>query len=204
MFGNILKVVFVIGFIAGFFVRTICVIRVPRWWRSKQKVADDRVMWREKLLMIPLFFGMQVIPLVYVFSSWLDFVDYHLPLWANWVTGITGGVVFALALWLLWRSHVDLGQNFSPELKLRKEHTLVTDGIFRLIRHPMYTAHLLWAIAQVLLLHNWIAGFSFLVTFYPFYLLRVPREERMMLENFGQEYSLYMNRTGRLLPRYRP
>jgi protein-S-isoprenylcysteine O-methyltransferase Ste14 len=65
----------------------------------------------------------------------------------------------------------------------------------------MYSAHWLWGIAQALLIHNWIAGLASLVIFLPLYLLRVSREEQMMLEQFGEEYRLYMRRTGRIIPR---
>jgi len=64
----------------------------------------------------------------------------------------------------------------------------------------MYAAFWLWGIAQALLLQNWIAGLANLASFLPMYLLRVPREEQMMLEQFGEEYRLYMNRTGRVIP----
>ena len=67
----------------------------------------------------------------------------------------------------------------------------------------MYAAHWLWAIAQTLLLANWIAGPSMLVTFLPLYLLRVRNEERMMLEHFGDEYRRHIARTGRVFPRIR-
>ncbi len=65
----------------------------------------------------------------------------------------------------------------------------------------MYAAFLMWGFAQPLLLHNWIAGWSHLVSFTPLYLLRVPQEERMMLDHFGEEYKSYMNKTGRVIPR---
>ncbi|MFH1920047.1 MAG: hypothetical protein ABIP48_09200 [Planctomycetota bacterium] len=60
-----------------------------------------------------------------------------------------------------------------------------------------------WAVAQALLLQNWIAGPSMLAVFLPFYLLRVPHEERMLLAHFGEEYRSYVNRTGRIIPRLR-
>jgi len=60
----------------------------------------------------------------------------------------------------------------------------------------MYAAHLLWAIAQALMLHNWIAGFSLLVVTIPQYLFRVNAEEQMLLEQFGEQYKNYMQRTG--------
>jgi protein-S-isoprenylcysteine O-methyltransferase Ste14 len=141
--------------------------------------------------------GMFIVPLIYVLTPWLDFADYHLPSWAGWI----GVAIFALAVWLLYRSHADLGRNWSPRLEILDVHSLVTDGVFRYIRHPMYAAHLLWGIAQVFLLQNWIAGFSMLVTFLPGYFYRVRKEEQMMIEHFGDQYRAYVKHTGRVLPR---
>jgi protein-S-isoprenylcysteine O-methyltransferase Ste14 len=143
--------------------------------------------------------GLAIVPLIYLLTSWLDFADYRLPAWTGWV----GAAIFAVAVWLLWRSHVDLGLNWSATLDIREGHSLVTRGVYGHIRHPMYAAHWLWAIAQALLLHNWIAGPAFSVFFIPLYLLRVPHEEQMMLQHFGEEYLGYMNRTGRIIPRWR-
>jgi protein-S-isoprenylcysteine O-methyltransferase Ste14 len=97
---------------------------------------------------------------------------------------------------------MDLGRNFTPTIQLKENHTLVINGVFRYIRHPIYAAHGLWGIAQVLLLQNWIAGLSMMVFFLPFYLVRVPNEEKMMLEHFGEEYRVYMDKTGRLIPKF--
>ena len=96
----------------------------------------------------------------------------------------------------------EINKNWTFSLDIKNKHTLIEDGIYKHIRHPMYAAHLLWGIAQVLLVPNWIAGFASLVVFIPFYFLRVRREERVMLEQFGEEYRLYRGRTGRLLPRF--
>jgi protein-S-isoprenylcysteine O-methyltransferase Ste14 len=65
----------------------------------------------------------------------------------------------------------------------------------------MYASEWLWALAQALLLQNWVAGWATLALFAPLYALRVPREERMMLDRFGEEYRAYMDRTGRIVPR---
>jgi protein-S-isoprenylcysteine O-methyltransferase Ste14 len=77
---------------------------------------------------------------------------------------------------------------------------VVTSGVYRRIRHPMYTAIALYSIAQALLLPNWIAGPSSLLAFIVLFVLRVNVEEQMMLEHFGDEYAAYMNRTKRLFP----
>ena len=105
------------------------------------------------------------------------------------------------AIVMLWRSHADLGRNWSATLHITGEHSLVTGGVYRHIRHPMYTAHLLWAVAQGLLLSNWLAGWAFFVLSIPLYVIRIPKEEQMMLERFGEEYSAYKSRTGMLIPR---
>ena len=84
---------------------------------------------------------------------------------------------------------------------MRDEHELVTGGVYRHVRHPMYTSEWLWSTAQALLLRNWIAGPAGAASFLPLYVLRTPREERMMLEQFGEEYRAYMTRTGRVFPR---
>ena len=82
-------------------------------------------------------------------------------------------------------------------------HTRITKGAYRLIRHPMYASIWLWGIAQTLLLQNWIAGWASLVLFLPMYVLRVPREEQLMLEQFGEAYRAYMNQTRRIIPHFR-
>ena len=105
-----------------------------------------------------------------------------------------------VGLWLFHRSHADLGTNWSITLQVRENHSLITQGVYRRIRHPMYAALFLYSIGQLLALPNWIAGPSYLVTFGILYALRVRAEERMMLEEFGAEYAAYLRRTKRLVP----
>ncbi len=163
------------------------------------KIVDDRKSTLDAVLMTLPAIGMFILPLVNALSARLDFADYHLPTWVGWL----GIVTFALALWLLWRSHVDLGLNWSPTVQLREDHSLVTRGVYQHMRHPMYAAHFLWGIAQPMLLQNWIAGWGMLLTLLPGYLWRVPREERQLLDCFGDEYASYMAITGRIIPLFR-
>ncbi len=60
----------------------------------------------------------------------------------------------------------------------------------RAVRHLMHTAHLLWAVAQLLHLQNWIAGPAFLVASVALYVARIPRVEEMMEDEFGEEPEL--------------
>jgi protein-S-isoprenylcysteine O-methyltransferase Ste14 len=191
-----LKATWLAFLVVGAVVRGVYVRRYGR-----PTIADDLNTGLDKLLLLLSGLGMQIIPLVYLLTGWLDFADYGLPPAPSFALGAMGALIFALGVWLLWRSHAELGRNFSPTLQIVEDHVLVTSGVFSRIRHPMYTAHLLWGIAQMLLLQNWIAGPAFLVVQIPLYLRRIPAEERMMLEQFGDEYREYMGRTGRLFPR---
>lgn len=173
------------------------VIRTPYSRQRRQtQVTTDRVSTQEKVL-LGLLFGGLIVPLIYIFTDWLTFADYTLPPWA----GLVGILLLLLSLWLFWRSHADLGRNWSPSLQIMEKHTLVTNGIYRMIRHPMYASQWVFVLAQLLLLPNWVAGPATLVVFAPFYFLRVPQEEQLMLEQFGAAYRDYMARTGRILPR---
>jgi protein-S-isoprenylcysteine O-methyltransferase Ste14 len=126
----------------------------------------------------------------------LDFANYTLPNFAGWI----GVLVFACALLVLWKAYHDLGQNWSPKIDIVQDQVLVTQGIYKLIRHPIYAGLWLWAIAQPLLLHNWIAGFAFPLCYTILYFVRMPREEVMLQDQFGQEYLDYMGSTGRVSP----
>ena len=187
----ILKIIFSLGLVA------LNIIRLPHQRAIKQNIiTDDRKTTQENSLLFLVLLGAFALPLIYIFTPWLNFANYLLPAWAN----ILGMVIFAIGIWLFWKSHRDLGQNWSPTLQIREEHTLIIDGIYQMIRHPMYTAIWLCGIAQGLLLTNWIAGPSGVIAFGTLYFLRVGNEEKMMIEQFGDQYQAYMQKTKRLLP----
>jgi protein-S-isoprenylcysteine O-methyltransferase Ste14 len=177
------------------------VIRIPHEQRRrKTRMAVERVNTLERALVSLLFVGIVFAPAIYASTSLLDRANYRLPPEAQRSVGGVGAMLMTLAIWLFWRSHADLGRNWSPSLQLREGHELVTEGVYRYVRHPMYASEWLWSIAQALLLQNWVAGWAGLALFTPLYVMRVPREEQMMLDRFGAEYRSYMNRTGRIVP----
>jgi protein-S-isoprenylcysteine O-methyltransferase Ste14 len=186
------KIVFLVGFIVYVAIRGIFSGRT----KHNEKVVS-RVDMRDRALVGVVFVGNIILPAFYLFTSWLGFAHYRLPGLIPWC----GTAIMAAALWLFWRAHVDLGLNWSITLEMRKEHELITHGVYRRVRHPMYTAIFLFAIAQGFLLQNWLAGWAGFVSFAVLYLVRTPREEKMMGEFFGESYREYMQRTGRLWPR---
>jgi protein-S-isoprenylcysteine O-methyltransferase Ste14 len=174
------------------------IIRAPLNKRRRQeKMSEQRVTGQEMLILSLLMLGGFIVPLIYALTNWLDFANYTLPAWAGWL----GVLLLAAGLYIFWRAHADLGLNWSPTLEIREKHELITRGIYGVIRHPMYASQWLVAIAQPLLLHNWIAGFLNLLVFIPFYFIRVKAEEQMMLDSFGAQYQEYIKKTGGVLPK---
>lgn len=159
--------------------------------------ALSRADVRDRLLIVFVGVCQIGLPLVLMLTPWLDAANRAQPVALTWA----GTLVMAGALWLFWRSHADLGTSWSVTLELNQNHHLVTQGVYRRIRHPMYASFFAMALGQALLLQNWIAGLAALVAVGVLYRVRTPHEERMMLESFGDEYRAYMRRTGGIVPR---
>jgi protein-S-isoprenylcysteine O-methyltransferase Ste14 len=172
-------------------------VRVPYVIQNVGNVINEtRSDWTDRALLAGMAVSGVVLPFIALATPWLRFADYALPDWATMI----GAMLVGPALWLLWRSHADLGANWSPGLELRRDHGLITRGVYRYIRHPMYAGLWLWCLAQPLLVHNWLGGAAVVPAFALLYLIRTPREEEMMRDRFGAIYDAYSARTGRLVP----
>jgi protein-S-isoprenylcysteine O-methyltransferase Ste14 len=88
-----------------------------------------------------VFTGSTTLPALYLFTPWFDFAAYTVGMGA----GTPGSALAVFGVFLFWKSHRDLGRQFSPTLEVKEAHHLVSHGIYSRIRHPMYTA--LFAIA---------------------------------------------------------
>jgi protein-S-isoprenylcysteine O-methyltransferase Ste14 len=173
------------------------VIRYPFERRAKKVgVSKSLFGWRESGLLALAFLGLWVIPTIYALTGFPTALDRPLVP----AIAVLGAAALCGALLLFYRSHADLGRNWSISLEIRSEHRLVCGGIYRFIRHPMYSSFFLMAVAQLLLLPNWFAGATGLVGVAVLYAFRIRQEERMMIERFGAEYRDYMARTARLIP----
>lgn len=177
------------------------VIRIPHEVKNKRKnrVEVSGVDRQERILLMISLSGLGILPIAYSLLAsrgFLAFADQPFMPVVAWA----GAFVFAASLALFLATHRQLGRNWSQTLELRQGHTLVTHGVYRLVRHPMYSAFFLWALAQALLLQNWIAGPAGFIGFGILYAFRVRREEEMMRRAFGPAYAEYEARTKRIVP----
>lgn len=127
---------------------------------------------------------------------WIDALRFPLPDWLRWLGFIIG--LLAVSFWTWTQIHLDT--QWSAQLQLTQGHHLVTSGPYARIRHPLYAGMFGWCLALILLTANWIF-LVICVLSVAMLLRRVPREEQMMLEAFGDEYNAYMQRTYRYFPK---
>jgi protein-S-isoprenylcysteine O-methyltransferase Ste14 len=136
------------------------------------------------------------LPLIWIATPVFDFADYPL----HPVPLVTGALCLTLGLWLFHRSHLDLGTNWSITLEVREKHRLITHGVYRSVRHPMYLSLFIYSAGQTMVVPNWLVGPCYFVAMALLFAFRVGPEERMMLEEFGKDYEAYKATTKRLVP----
>jgi protein-S-isoprenylcysteine O-methyltransferase Ste14 len=128
--------------------------------------------------------------------AWMAWSSTPLPVWLRW-TGI--GLDVLAGLLLVWTLRC-LGKNLTDTVVTRREHTLVTRGPYRWVRHPFYDAVALLLTANALAAANWFLFVGGAIAL-ALIVLRTRREEDRLVARFGDSYRDYMNRTGRFLPK---
>ena len=172
------------------------VIRAPHGHRSGKVAVVKSRKGRLEIVLLTIAWVAFFLPLIWIVAPWFEFADYPL----HPVPLAAGALCLAIGLWLFHRSHVDLGTNWSISLEVREKHQLITHGVYRWVRHPMYSALLIYSLGQALVLPNWFVSPSYGFAMVLLFALRVGPEERMMLEEFGKDYKAYMATTKRLVP----
>jgi protein-S-isoprenylcysteine O-methyltransferase Ste14 len=200
--------VFLVLFVALIFIGT----GIRRYYTYKIEKARQRLSVRERieemiqaegkaftvLLIAQGVYIIALLPLYLLFSS--SFLLFQMP-FPNWLRWFGVGLGFLSVPFLAWVHYV-LDKGWSVTLKLQAGHKLVTSGPYQRIRHPMYTVLIVYELSWVLVSAN-LLFLVYYVLSVLLIILRIPKEERMMLEKFGEEYRVYMKRTGRLLPYFR-
>lgn len=171
-------------------------IRAPHGHRSQKVSVVKTYKGSREIVLLTIAWIAFFLPLLWILTPVFAFADFEL----HPIPFIAGALCLTLGLWLFHRSHADLGTNWSITLEVRDKHQLITCGVYRWVRHPMYLSLIIYSIGQALVVPNWIAGPSYALAMILLFPLRVGPEERMMLEQFGKDYETYRAATKRLVP----
>jgi protein-S-isoprenylcysteine O-methyltransferase Ste14 len=113
---------------------------------------------------------------------------------------VAGVVLFVTGLLLRWWAIITLGRFFTVDVTIEKDHELVEQGPFRMVRHPSYTGVLLAFVGFALSLRNWAALLVILLPIGAAFIHRMNVEEDALSRALGRRYADYMKRTKRLVP----
>jgi protein-S-isoprenylcysteine O-methyltransferase Ste14 len=198
---TIFRLAFVILLVLMFAMRFYFMYKVRR--SGGRLMPDREAVQREGgqgvlVFRVAFFFLLIAFLGMYIFAMpWVDIFAFHLPAWLRWVGFGLGLVTVTFWTW----TQVTLDTQWSAQLQLTMDHHLITTGPYARMRHPLYTGLVGWAIALALLTANWIFV-AICILSAGGLIWRIPREEKMMIEAFGDEYRAYMQRTGRYFPRF--
>ena len=138
-------------------------------------------------------------PIVYLVNpAWMNWSKIGLPEWMRWL-GAGIGILCVLGIYWLFRS---IGRGITPTSATRKEHKLVTNGIYRYIRHPLYSIGSSMFVSFGMMADNWFIAALGILAFVAM-AIRTPKEEANLIEKFGDEYREYMKHTGAFLPKFK-
>ncbi len=167
-----------------------------RYKKTHAVTVKERNKPREQKMVWLTFFALAVPGIMWLVTKWLSFGQFYLPDSIR----ITGVIIGAYSMWLFYSVHKTLGDNWSPVLEIRKEHNLVVSGAYQYVRHPMYSAMLLWWVSFSLITANWFYSATIAAGLLILFSIRIPDEEQLMTEEFGEQYKTYMKQTKRLIP----
>ena len=182
---------------------TLCILVLPTllYYRLNAKRAKKRSRpgegWANWILV--RFFGflaLVALLMAILHPSWITWSRLELPIWLRYGAGGVGAVTVPLLYWV-FRT---LGQNISSDMGSRTGQSIVTDGPYRWVRHPLYSVGTVFWIALSLVLANW-AILLMSVLIFVFIVRRTRIEEEKLIEAFGQRYDAYRTTTGRFMPR---
>jgi protein-S-isoprenylcysteine O-methyltransferase Ste14 len=193
------RVAFWVLFAGVFVMRIYFALQVRR--AGERVMPDRQAIEREGrgMFVVRVLMGLLLLACLALYAinpPWLRVLSVPFPGWLRWV-GFALGLA-SLGFWA-W-TQVALGKEWSPQLQLRKEHHLVTSGPYTRVRHPLYTAMFGYGTSLALVTANWVFV-VFAVAVIAVLFARVPREEQMMIQEFGEQYKAYMQRTGRFFPK---
>ena len=128
--------------------------------------------------------------------AWTNWSHMELPDGLRWI----GAGISAMGIPLFFWMFRCLGKNITDTVVVRKEHNLVTTGIYRWVRHPLYSIAAMLLVGFTLLTANWFLALAGLGTI-GMLVLRTKKEEELLIERYGDVYRSYMHSTGRFLPK---
>ncbi len=151
--------------------------------------AGDRSLW----MLVPGGVGVIFLPVLeYLF---FPFIGNPAIGWQIAGLGLVGSGL-ALRIWV----RLTIGRLYSGKLQVKTGHRVVTSGPYRFVRHPGYDGILLEALGLIVGFSSLLGGLAWIFLLVPGFIYRIKVEEKLLIDEFGEEYGRYARSTRRLVP----
>lgn len=110
-----------------------------------------------------------------------------------------GLMVYLVFSWIQVWSFKTLGDNYSQEIMIKKNHELITKGPFKIIRHPQYLCQILLDFGAAAATFSYLVGFLALIEI-PIYIMRASLEDKLLAKYFPEKFSDYRKKSGFMIP----
>lgn len=151
------------------------------------------------LIILVLFLLNPVIIALSFYESKL-LISHYLPFWDNLVVSLLGIFILVIGGLIVIMGRYQLKQFGSGVLTIEDNHQLITTGIFRYIRHPIYAGSIIGVFGFYFAFHSLIVLIVLTITYFIIFRHRLLFEEKMLVEEFGKDYREYMKQTKKLIP----
>lgn len=186
---------------AYWFCVAVMIVRVRKRTRTLAgAVPEDPLEKRMWLIWVPLIIAWLVLPYqAGVRSHWL----LALPAGAReqpWLGLRTAAALVGVACLLLtatvWRR---MGKDWRMAVSVDRQSELITDGLFRYVRHPIYALSVLLMLCSVIVVPT-VPMLAIALTHIALMVMKAKNEERYLLDAYGERYARYLAQTGRFFP----
>jgi protein-S-isoprenylcysteine O-methyltransferase Ste14 len=175
----------------------VCWVALVGYWNVTargSKAAAEEQSWAARVARLPVWLGF-----VLLLAAWV-YPFGPVAMRRTAVSDAVGVVICAFGLVVaIWSRRV-LGAEWSQDVELKQGHRLVERGPYRLMRHPIYTGHLLMGLGTAIA-SGLVIGFVGVASFAVGFWIKLRQEERLLVRGFpGGEYEEYRGRVKALVP----
>lgn len=173
-------------------------ILIGRSFAQKQRRSEKTTTQVRQIIKDPTAILM-VIGAITAFTSPLIEASIRRNFDFNWFLLVLGVMIMVLGWSVIYYANKTITENWSPSIEKTEDQKLITEGIYSVVRHPLYLSGMLILMGTNIYFQNswsWLAIIlAFVMTLY-----RIPREERQLEARFGQVYVAYKQNTKAIIP----
>ena len=112
-----------------------------------------------------------------------------------------GIFLICLGLIIRWISILKLKKSFTVDVSISEDQKIIQSGLYKYIRHPAYSGSLLSFLGLAIVFNNWFTLFIIFIPILISFLNRIQVEEKVLSQAFGSQYTDYIKRSWRLIPK---